>query len=372
VEATARFFEYYAGLTDKLAGTVVPQDPGTFTYSVREPYGVVAHVTPWNAPLSQLVRGVAPCLAAGNTVAVKPSELTPLSTLVAARLFVEAGLPPGACNVVLGRGATTGTALLSHPAVRHITFTGSITTGRAVGRVAADRIVGVNLELGGKSPTIVFPDADLDAAARAGALAVVRNSGQSCFATTRLLVHRSVHDVFVDKVVAAVEGLTLGHGLDDPDLGPLASAAQLERVEGYVAGALADGARSATAPWARDRTGHFLRPVVLTDVTAHMPVAREEVFGPVQSVLVFDDEEEAVALANDTEFGLGAGVFTASIGTAHRVAARLEAGQVQVNRYAATGVDTPFGGYKNSGLGREKGLHAMEQYTQLKTVIHAV
>ncbi|MQA85499.1 MAG: aldehyde dehydrogenase family protein [Streptosporangiales bacterium] len=371
VETSARYFEYYAGVADKILGDTLPQPAGSFAYTVREPYGVVAHVTPWNSPLSQMCRGLAPSLAAGNTVVVKPSEVTPLSSLVAARLFAAAGLPLGVCNVVPGRGPTTGAALVAHPLVRHVSFTGSVATGREILRSAAAGIVPCNLELGGKSPTLVFPDADLDAAARAGAMAVVRNSGQSCFATTRLIVHRSIHDAFVERVRAHVGRLSVGHGLDDPDLGPLASAEQLDKVVGYLDAAREEGARVAiggSRPGGAP-AGYFLEPTVLVDVANGMRVAREEIFGPVQSVLSFDTEDEAVAMANDSDYGLAAGVFTGSLSVAHRVAARLEAGQVQVNKYPAGGVDTPFGGYKKSGIGREKGLEALLHYTQLKTVI---
>jgi aldehyde dehydrogenase (NAD+) len=373
IAGSARYFEYYAGLADKIHGETIPQPAGTFTYTVREPYGVVAHITPWNAPLTQLTRGVAPCLACGNTVVVKPSELTPLTSVLAARLMVEAGLPPGVCNVVLGTGDETGTHLTSHPLVRHITFTGSVAAGRRVGMVAAERIVGVNLELGGKSPSIVCADADLDVAAKAGALAVIRNSGQSCFATTRLIVDRRVHDEFVEKLAAHVAGLSVGHGLDDPDVGPLISARQRSRVLDYIGLATRDGAQVVVGGAAPDgvERGHFVAPTVLCGVTNDMTVAREEIFGPVQSVIVFESLDEAIALANDTEYGLSAGVFTGHVGTAHRLAAALQAGQVQVNRYTGAGVEVPFGGYKNSGLGREKGLEALAHYTQLKSVIVA-
>jgi aldehyde dehydrogenase (NAD+) len=374
IAVSARFFEYYAGIADKIEGQTIPQPDGTFAYTVREPYGVVAHITPWNAPLSQMTRGVAPCLAAGNTVVVKPSELTPLTSVYAARLLVEAGLPAGVCNVVLGAGEPTGARLVGAAQVRHITFTGSVATGRRVGALAAQRVLGVNLELGGKSPTIVCADADLEAAAKAGALAVVRNSGQSCFATTRMLVHRSALDRFIELLAGHMAGLSTGHGLDDPDLGPLISARQLDRVRSFLQSARDSGAEVVVGGYTPDGVdlGHFIEPTLLQGVTNDMTIAREEIFGPVQSVIVFDSLDEAVAIANDTDYGLSAGVFTRDVATAHRVASLLEAGQVQVNRYVGAGVEVPFGGYKNSGLGREKGIEAVHYYTQVKSVIMAV
>jgi aldehyde dehydrogenase (NAD+) len=373
IRLSARYFEYYAGAVDKFGGETIPQPAGTFTYTTHEPLGVVAHITPWNAPLSQMTRGVAPCLAVGNAVVVKPSELTSLTTVLTARLMVEAGLPPGVCNVVLGFGDSTGEALTNHPLVSHITFTGSVEAGRRVGAVAAQRIVGINLELGGKSPTIVCADADLEAAARAGALAVIRNSGQSCFATTRLLVDRSVHDAYVELVAGHIAGLSVGHGLDDPDLGPLVSARQRDKVNGIVRDAVAAGADLVTGGSVSPVAGgYFVEPTLLSGVTNDMDVARREVFGPVQSIIAFDTLEQAVALANDTEYGLSAGIFTRDVGQAHRLAAALHAGQVQINRYTGAGVEVPFGGYKKSGLGREKGIEALRHYTQLKSVIVAI
>jgi len=371
IAGSARYFEYYGGLADKIQGETIPQPPGTFAYTLREPLGVIAHITPWNAPLTQLARGVAPSLAAGNAVVAKPSELTPLTSVYTARLMVEAGLPTGLCNVVLGAGSTTGAHLVEHELVRHITFTGSVATGRSVGAVAARRIIGVNLELGGKSPTIVCADADLDAAAKAGALAVVRNSGQSCFATTRLLVHRRVREQFVERLAQRMAGLSVGHGLDEPDVGPLISERQFDRVMGYVASARSSGAEIVTGGDRAEAVagGHFVLPTLLQGVDNDMPVAREEIFGPVQSVLEFDSLEQAIGIANDTEYGLSAGVFTRDVATAHRVAAQLQAGQVQINRYSGAGVEVPFGGYKNSGLGREKGIEAVHHYTQVKAIV---
>lgn len=379
VETAARYFEFYAGVADKLGGETIPTGTRSLVYTLREPYGVIAHITPWNSPLSQMARGVAPSLAGGNTVVVKPSEVTPLSTMVAARILSEAGIPPGVINVVIGRGTTAGASLVAHPHVQHVTFTGSVRTGTLVMSSAAQRIVGCNLELGGKSPTIVLPDADIDAAARAGAAASIRNAGQSCFATTRMVVHESIYDEFVDKCAAQMSRLTVGRGLDDPDLGPLASRAQQQRVREYVGRAIQDGARIVSGGPDAElavpdelRGGHFFRPTLLAGVSNSMQIAQEEVFGPVQCVIPFSSEDEALTIANDSVYGLAAGIFTTNLSAAHNLAQQLEAGQIQINQYPAGGVETPFGGYKQSGIGREKGLESLRHYTQLKTVIVAL
>jgi len=369
VETAARYFEFYAGVADKIYGETLEQATG-FAYTRREPFGVVGIITPWNSPIAQMSRSVAPALAAGNTVVVKPSELTPLTSVVVARLALEAGFAPGVCNVVPGTGAAAGAALVAHPGVSFLSFTGSVETGRAIGRAAGDRIIGTSLELGGKSATLVLPDADLAAAARAGVAAVVRNAGQSCFATTRMVVHRSIHDHFVELMISEFGNLTLGPGLDNPDLGPLVSEAQRERSRGFVARAVTDGAHVANdVSGYVPENGFFLRPHLLVGVRNDMELARNEVFGPVQSIIAVDDDEEAIAVANDSDYGLAAGIFTSSLSKAHAYAHRLQAGQIQINRYPAGGVDTPFGGYKSSGLGREKGVEALRHYTQLKTVI---
>lgn len=369
VVTAARYFEFYAGAADKFYGDAFEQATG-FAYTRYEPIGVVGVITPWNSPISQLARSLAPALAMGNAVVAKPSELTPLSSLVLARLSEQAGLPHGLMNVVLGAGATTGEVLVQHRQVGHVSFTGSVATGRRIASVAGQQIKSVSLELGGKSATIVLEDADLDAAADAGAMAVIRNGGQSCFATTRIVVVDAVHDELVDRIRRRFDGLTLGPGLASPDLGPLVSSSQKQRVLGFI-----ERAQSAGAILANDVTagipdrGYYVKPHLLTGVRNDFEVAQEEVFGPVQSVIRVADEEEALAVANDSKYGLAAGVFTASLTKAHRLAAALEAGQVQINRYPAGGVDTAFGGYKESGLGREKGLAALHHYTQLKTVI---
>jgi aldehyde dehydrogenase (NAD+) len=375
VVTAAEYFEYFGALADKLFGQSIPQNGPALAFTAHEPYGVVAHITPWNSPLSQMCRGIAPSLAAGNTVVVKPSEITPYSSLWCGRLFQRAGLPAGACSIVVGRGPSTGEALLKHPAVRHVSFTGSVATGQRILQLAAPGIVPCTLELGGKSPLIVCEDADLDAAAEAGIRAIVRNAGQSCFAPTRLLVDKRVHDSFVERLAARLAPLRLGHPLDGPDVGPLSSGPHLRKVRGYVDSAVAAGARAVTAVDGQSAVdgcpGYFLAPTVLAGMTNDMAAAREEIFGPVQSVLTFGDVDEAVQTANDTPYGLTATVFSRDTSRALGVARRLQAGQVHVNRYPSAGVDVPFGGFKQSGMGREKGWEAMLTYTQTKAFVVA-
>ncbi|MFI0372924.1 aldehyde dehydrogenase family protein [Actinomadura sp. 1N219] len=373
VELAARYFEYYAGICDKVEGSHLPLDADHMAVTTKEPYGVVGVIVPWNAPLNQAARAAAPALTIGNAVVLKPAEETPLTAVRLGKLALEAGLPPGILNVVTGLGEEAGQALVEHPFVRRISFTGSVETGRLVAKTAADRIVPVGLELGGKSANIVFPDADLDAVAASVLRTMTHNAGQICSAATRLVVHRDALNDVLDRVAAALAKVTVGPGMRDPMLGPLISQTQLDRVLGYINIAAQEGATTVTGgsrytdgDLAR---GYFVQPTVFTDVSPNMRIANEEIFGPVVCVLPFTTEDEALEIANGTAYGLAAGVYTRDIGRALALARRLEAGQVFINEYQAGGVETPFGGYKQSGWGREKGMAAIDHYSQLKTTI---
>ncbi|BAS26625.1 aldehyde dehydrogenase family protein [Limnochorda pilosa] len=372
-QVAARYFEYYAGVADKLMGETIPIDRRFLDYTLREPLGVTAHIIPWNYPLQIAARSIAPALAAGNAVVVKPAEEASLSTLELGRILTEAGAPPGVVNIVPGYGEDAGAHLAAHPDVNLVAFTGSVATGTLVMKAAAENVTPVLLELGGKSPNIVFADADLEKAIPTIMRSIYQNAGQTCSAGSRLLAERSIHDRVVEEISRRSRRLRLGPGIEDPDLGPIISESQWKRVLDYVEIARQEGVEVATGGRApedeRLRGGFFVEPTVLTGVRPEMRVAREEIFGPVLAIIPFDDADEAAELANDTPYGLVAGIWTRDIQVAHRLASRIEAGQVFINTYGAGGgVEMPFGGYKKSGFGREKGLETLRHYTQVKNV----
>lgn len=365
-------FRYFAGWVDKYYGETVPTEPNFFIYSLREPVGVAAGIIPWNYPLIMAAWKVAPALAFGNTIILKPAEQTPLTALRLGELALEAGLPAGVLQILTGFGPT-GAALVEHPGVDKVAFTGSTEVGREIMRNAAGTLKRVTLELGGKSPNIVFSDADIGSAAGTSMFGVFLNSGQTCTAATRLLVEKSIHDEFVESIVSSVsERMKLGHGLvPDTRMGPVVSQEQLDRVLGYIEIGQKEGATVATGGKRADgelSNGYFVEPTVFTGVKADMRIFQEEIFGPVLAVSPVDDIEEAIRLGNETQYGLAAAVWTKDINKAHRVARGLRAGTVWVNTYGLYDPAVSFGGYKASGFGRELGAHAIDAYTQTKSV----
>jgi acyl-CoA reductase-like NAD-dependent aldehyde dehydrogenase len=366
MKSTWDYLDFYASVIRGMHGETIDHGEGNHAYTRHEPFGVVTIITPWNAALNQGVRGIAPALAAGNVVIVKPSEFTSLSTLLFARLATEAGLPDGVLNVVTGEGPVVGPPLVTDSRVRRVSFTGSVATGQVIGRAAADRIIPVALELGGKSPLIVFADADLDGAARAAAATVLVNSGQVCSATTRLIVERSVQDTLLELTADLLRHMEPG-----VHFGTIITEPQFEKVLGFFDSAAEEGARAVIGGHAYTEgsaaDGYYIAPTIYADATPDMRIAREEIFGPVLTALPFDTTEEAIAIANDSEYGLGGAVWAGDAARGIAVAERLETGQVSVNGGALYN-EMPFGGYKMSGIGREKGAQAIYEYSQVKTV----
>lgn len=372
IETSARYFEYYAGVADKFEGTSIPLGPNFMSFTVREALGVTGHVIPWNFPLVTTARGVAPALAAGCSAVVKPAEQTPLSALLLGPLMAEAGVPKGVYNVVTGTGATTGSPLVSHAKVSHVTFTGSVATGKRVMHGAADHVASVTLELGGKSPIVVLADADLDASVDGVMKAIFTNAGQVCSCGSRLVVEKSIAPHLLERVVAAAMKLKGGRGIDNPELGPLVSDVQLGTVASYVKKAKERGLEALCGGDLMQveglEGGYFYQPTLLLCPDAEDEVVQEEIFGPVLAVQVAEDFEHAMELANGTDFGLVAGIYSRDVTKIMRFARDIDAGQVFINQYFAGGVETPFGGTRNSGFGREKGLAALQNYSRIKTI----
>ena len=366
------YLYYYAGLADKVQGSQVPtMNPAILNYTQREPLGVVGAITPWNSPLTLTTSKLAPALAAGNTIVIKPSEYTSRTVLRLAELTVEAGFPDGVINVVTGMGAEAGAALVGHPEIAKISFTGSTATGSAIAASAASRFIGCTLELGGKSPNIVFEDANIPNAAMGVVAGIFAAAGQTCIAGSRVFAHRSVYDELLEKVAERAKSIVIGNPIEDTtELGPLAFAAQQEKVGSYVDLGVSEGAKVLTGGGRPDveLPGYFYAPTVLTDVDNSMRVVREEIFGPVAAIMPFDTEEEVLRLANDTQYGLAAGVWTQNLARAHRMSRKLEAGTVWVNTYRAMSPMSPRQGFKNSGVGIEHGLESMHEYTRLKSI----
>lgn len=369
VEGSARYFEYYGGMAEKIEGRYIPLGDGYVDYVVPYPYGVTAHIVPWNFPNQMVARSLAPALTAGNAAVVKTAELDPLSAYVYGELAEEVGFPEGAVNIICGYGEDAGAALARHPDIDHIVFTGSVPTGKSILRAAAENVIPCVMELGGKSPSIVFPDADMDNVVANSLAGIFMNSGQVCDAMSRLIVHDSVYDEVVERMRAATESLRIGPGVDDCEITPLISASQLDRVEGYAKNGVEEGARAVTGGRRLDNsTGYFMMPTILADVKPGMHVNKEEIFGPVLSVLRFSSAAEAIEIANGTDYGLAAVIFTNDLDRAIWCTERLDAGQVHINEWGVGGIETPFGGFKKSGYGREKGIESLSNYYRSKNV----
>jgi (Z)-2-((N-methylformamido)methylene)-5-hydroxybutyrolactone dehydrogenase len=369
-----QWYHYFGGLADKVQGSVIPLDKkGYFNFTRHEPLGVVVVITPWNSPLLLTTWKLAPALAAGCTVVIKPSEFTSASTLEFAKLFEQAGFPAGVVNVVTGFGKEVGVPLVEHPLVKKISFTGSDETGRTINQLAASQFKHVSLELGGKSPNIVFDDAKIDDAVNGAISGIFAATGQTCIAGSRLLLQEHIHDEFLNKLLALARTARMGDPMStDTQVGPITTQPQYQKILNYLEIARKEGAELVMGgtPSTRPECGKgwFIEPTIFVNVSNHMRIAQEEVFGPVLSVMKFKDEDEAVTIANDSRFGLGSGVWTSDIGRAHRMAERIQAGTVWVNCYRAVSYMSPFGGYKDSGIGRENGIEAIREYLQTKSV----
>jgi acyl-CoA reductase-like NAD-dependent aldehyde dehydrogenase len=372
IPAAAECFEYYAGWADKIMGETIPVKGNYLTYTLREPLGVVAAIVPWNFPLLLAAWKVAPALACGNVVILKPASQTPLTAIALGEIAVEVGLPPGVLNVLTGPGSTLGQAIVEHPGIDKIAFTGDTSTGKGIMRAAADTLKKITLELGGKSPNIILPDADIDAALRGATTGIFYGKGEVCAAGSRLLVAQSIKDEFMEKLAARAKKMVAGDPLDPKTrYGALASKKQLETVQRYVDIAKKEGATLVAGGERADigtGKGYFFQPTVFDNVAPDSTISREEIFGPVLATIAFADLDEAIARANDSQYGLAAAVWTRDIKKAHYVARKLQAGTVWINTYNVYDTAAPFGGYKASGFGREMSSHALEHYTQVKSV----
>jgi len=369
VPAAAETFRYYGGWVTKIYGETNPSDPAFFNYTLREPVGVCGQIIPWNFPLLMAAWKLGPALACGNTVILKPAEQTPLTALRLGELITEAGLPEGVLNVVTGFGPGAGSSIAEHPGIDKVAFTGSTEVGKIILKASAGNLKKVSLELGGKAPNIIFPDADLDQAVPTSMMGVYFNSGQVCCAGTRIFVQRDRYDEVVDKLAAFSKGVAVGDPFDQKSmLGPVVSQEQFDRVKGYLSVGAEEGAKVATGGRPLERKGYFVEPTLFSGVKNEMRIAREEIFGPVGAAISFKDETDAVLQGNATEYGLSAAVWTKDVSRAHKVARSLKAGTVWINCYNQLDPISPFGGYKQSGFGRELGKYAIDLYTQIKSV----
>ena len=369
IPAAAETFRYYGGWVTKIYGETNPSDPAFFSYTLREPVGVCGQIIPWNFPLLMAAWKLAPALACGNTVILKPAEQTSLTALRLGELITEAGLPDGVVNVVTGFGPGAGSSIAEHPAIDKVAFTGSTEVGKIILKASAGNLKKVSLELGGKAPNIIFPDADMDQAVPTSMMGVYFNSGQVCCAGTRIFVQRDRYDEVVDKLANFSKNVTAGDPFDQAStIGPLVSREQYDRVKGYLSIGIEEGAKVAAGGSTLDRKGYFVQPTLFSGVKNEMRIAREEIFGPVGAAISFKDENDAVFQGNSTEYGLSAGVWTQDLGRAHKIVRSLKAGTVWVNCYNQLDPIAPFGGYKQSGFGRELGKYAIDLYTQIKAV----
>lgn len=372
VDAAIRYFRFYGGGADKVMGDTIPIEDGLLDYVVREPVGVTAHIVPWNYPLQIISRSVAAAIATGNTVVVKSAEDTPLTAMKLSQYFDELDVPAGVFNHITGYGYEAGAALSAHPGINHVTFTGSVPTGIAVGQAAMANVVPTTLELGGKSPNIVFEDCDIEQTLEAVVRSIIQNAGQTCSAGSRLLIESSYKNEFLQKLKERFEQLRIGPGVDDPDVGPILNQKQFDHVLKMLEiakqeGEIVSGGKQVTID--NNEAGLYLEPTIVDGVTKESRIAQEEIFGPVVTVFEFKDTEEALSLANSTDYGLVTAIWTQDISRAHYLASRIDAGQVFINNYGAGGgVQMPFGGYKRSGFGREKGWEALSNYTVVKNV----